>query len=121
MTETVTLYHNPKCSTSRNALALLREHGIEPQVVEYLKTPPSRDDLAKLAQQIDGTARALLRSKQAEYSELGLDNPDLSDEALLDALAAHPILLNRPVVASARGVVVARPIERALEVVDAQR
>lgn len=103
---TVTIYHNPKCSTSRNALALLRERGIEPQVVEYLKTPPSRDELQRIAAATGEPLRALLRTKQPEYLEQGLDDPQLSDDQLLDAMLATPVLINRPIVVSAKG---ARP------------
>lgn len=111
---TVTIYHNPKCSTSRNALQLLRERGVEPVVVEYLKMPPTRAELGKLAK--SAGARALLRTKEPLAKELGLDDPKVSDAQVLDAIAANPILLNRPVVAGPKGTVAARPIEKALEV-----
>jgi arsenate reductase len=112
----VTLYHNPRCSTSRNALALLRERGIEPTIVEYLKTPPTRDELQALAQATGEPARGLLRTKEPLCAELGLTGDDVSDAQALDALAAHPALLNRPVVRSEHGARVARPIERMLEI-----
>ena len=112
----VTIYHNPRCSTSRNALALLRERGIEPQVVEYLKTPPSRDELQRIAAATGEPLRALLRTKQPEYLEQGLDDPQLSDDQLLDAMLATPVLINRPIVVSAKGARLGRPLERVLEV-----
>lgn len=112
----VTIYHNPKCSTSRNALALLRERGIEPTVVEYLKHPPSRDELIRIAAATGEPLRALVRTKQPEYLEQGLDNPALSDDQLLDALLATPVLINRPIVVGPKGARLGRPIERVLEV-----
>ena len=112
----VTLYHNPRCSTSRNALALLREHGVEPTVVEYLKTPPSRDELKQIAAASGEPLRALLRSKQPEYLEQGLDNPALSDEQLIDAMLATPVLINRPIAVGPKGARLGRPVERVLEV-----
>ena len=111
----VTIYHNPKCSTSRNALALLREHGIEPTVIEYLKQPPSRAELQRIAAATGEPLRALLRTKQAEYLAQGLDNPALTDAQLLDAMLATPVLINRPIVVTDKGALLARPIERALE------
>ncbi len=113
---TVTIYHNPKCSTSRNALALLRERGIEPVVVEYLKTPPSRDELKAIAQATGEPLRALLRTKQAECAEQGLDDPSVSDDQLLDAMVATPVLINRPIVVTPKGARLGRPLERVLEV-----
>ena len=112
----VTIYHNPRCSTSRNALALLRERGIEPQVVEYLKTPPSRDELQRIAAATGEPLRALLRTKQPVYLEQGLDDPQLSDDQLLDAMLTTPVLINRPIVVSAKGARLGRPLERVLEV-----
>ena len=112
----VTIYHNPRCSTSRNALALLRERGIEPQVVEYLKTPPDRDELQLIAAATGEPLRALLRTKQPEYLEQGLDDPQLSDDQLLDAMLTTPVLINRPIVVSAKGARLGRPLERVLEV-----
>jgi arsenate reductase len=102
------IYYNPSCGTARNTLALLREAGIEPQVIEYLKNPPSRAELAAMAKQM-GSARPLLREKEKLADELGLKQAD--DEAILDAIAAHPILLNRPVVVSPKGVKACRPAE----------
>ncbi|MBK6867972.1 MAG: arsenate reductase (glutaredoxin) [Burkholderiales bacterium] len=113
---TATIYHNPRCSTSRNALALLRERGIEPVVVEYLKTPPSRDELKRIVQGTGEPLRALLRTKQPEYLEQGLDNPDLSDEQLIDAMLTTPVLINRPIVVTDKGARLGRPLERILEV-----
>ena len=112
----VTLYHNPNCSTSRNALALLRERGIEPVVVEYLKTPPSRDELKAIAAATGEPLRALLRTRQAEYAAQGLDNPALTDDQLLDAMLATPVLINRPIVVTPQGARLGRPLERVLEV-----
>ena len=112
----VTLYHNPNCSTSRNALALLRERGIEPVVVEYLKTPPSRDELKAIADATGEPLRALLRTKQPEVAEQGLDNPALTDDQLIDAMLATPVLINRPIVVTPQGARLGRPLERVLEV-----
>lgn len=111
----VVIYHNPACGTSRNTLALLRHVGVDPRVVDYLKTPPSRAELETLARQVKGGARALLRQKGTPYAELGLDDPALTDKQLLDALQAHPILLNRPVVTSSAGTKVCRPSEAVLD------
>lgn len=113
---TVTIYHNPRCSTSRQALALLQERGIAPQVIEYLKTPPSREELRRIAAQTGEPLRALLRTKQPEYLEQGLDNPALSDEQLLDAMLATPVLINRPIVVTAKGARLARPVEKLLDI-----
>ena len=112
----VTIYHNPKCGTSRNALALLAERGIAPTVIEYLKTPPSRDDLKRIARATGEPLRALLRTKQPEYLEQGLDNPALTDDQLLDAMLATPVLINRPIVVTPKGARLGRPAERVLEV-----
>lgn len=112
----ITLYHNPQCSTSRKALALLRERGIEPRIVEYLKAPPSRDELKAIAAATGEPLRALLRTKQSEYLAQGLDNPSLTDEQLLDAMLATPMLINRPILATPKGARLGRPLERLLEV-----
>lgn len=112
----VTLYHNPRCSTSRHALELLRERGVEPTIVEYLKNPPSRDELRRIAQATGEPLRALLRTKQPEYLEQGLDNPALTDDQLLDAMLATPVLINRPIVVTPKGARLGRPLERILEV-----
>ena len=118
----VTIYHNPACGTSRNTLALIRNSGVEPTVIEYLKTPPSRDELAELIRRMGVPVRAVLREKGTPYAELGLDNPALTDEALLDAMMAHPILINRPIVVTPLGVRLCRPSEAVLDILpDAQR
>ena len=113
----VTIYHNPACGTSRNTLAMIRNAGIEPVVIEYLKTPPSRAELAALAKQAGG-ARALLREKEVRATELGL-NADVADDTILDAIAAHPLLLNRPVVVTPKGTRSCRPSEVVLELLPA--
>lgn len=112
---TVTIWHNPACGTSRNALAMIRATGIEPVIVEYLKTPPDPVTLARVAAATGG-ARALLRVKGTPAAELGLERAD--DAAILAAMAEHPILINRPVVLTPHGIVLARPSERVLEVLD---
>ncbi|WAC59745.1 arsenate reductase (glutaredoxin) [Brevundimonas sp. SL130] len=111
----VVIYHNPACGTSRNTLALIRHVGIEPHVVEYLKTPPSRALVAQLVERMGGSVRDILREKGAPYAELGLGEPGLSDDQLLDAIEAHPILMNRPIVVSPRGVKLCRPSEAVLD------
>lgn len=111
----VTVYHNPACGTSRNVLAMLDERGIEPKVVEYLKTPPGRDEIKKLAADAGVPLRALLRENAPPYAELGLADESLSDDALLDAIAEHPILLNRPIVVTPKGTALCRPKERVLD------
>ena len=113
----VTIYHNPKCGTSRNTLALIRASGVEPTVVEYLKTPPSREKMRALATEAGVTLRSLLREKGTPFHELGLGDESLSDNALLDAIEAHPILLNRPIVSSAKGVKLCRPSEEVLDLI----
>ncbi|HEU0095002.1 MAG TPA: arsenate reductase (glutaredoxin) [Rhizomicrobium sp.] len=110
---TVIIYHNPQCSNSRRALEVIRAHGIEPVVVEYLKTPLSRDALAGLAAQMDVPVREVMRTKEAVYAELNLANA--GDDALLDAIAAHPILLNRPIVVTDKGARLCRPGDLAAE------
>lgn len=117
----VVIYHNPACGTSRNALALIRNAGVEPHVIEYLKTPPSRALLAELVRRIGIPVRALLREKGTPYAELGLDDASLDDAALLDAMVAHPILINRPIVVSPRGVKLCRPSEEVLDLLPPQR
>lgn len=111
----IVIYHNPECGTSRNALGLIRNAGIEPHVVEYLKTPPSRALLAELIDRAGMTPRALLREKGTPYAELGLGDAALSDDALVDAMMAHPILINRPLVVSPLGVKLCRPSEAVLD------
>lgn len=118
----IIIYHNPDCGTSRNALAMIRNAGIEPHVVEYLKTPPSRAMLESLIARAGIAPRALLREKGTPYAELGLDDPALSDAQLIDAMMAHPILINRPLVVSPLGVKLCRPSEAVLDIIpDAQR
>ncbi|MGR6431202.1 arsenate reductase (glutaredoxin) [Rhizobium sp. PAMB 3174] len=112
----VTIYHNPACGTSRNTLAMIRNAGIEPTVVEYLKTPPSRETLVKMITDAGLTVREAIREKGTPYHELGLDNPELGDDALLDAMLAHPILINRPFVVTPMGTRLARPSEVVLDI-----
>lgn len=112
----ITIYHNPRCGTSRNTLALIRNTGVEPEVIEYLKTPPTAQTLRALATQMGAPVRALLRSKEALYTELALGNPALSDDALIDAMLAHPILLNRPIVVTPLGARLCRPSEAVLDI-----
>jgi len=115
----VTIYHNPDCGTSRNTLALIRNAGIAPRVIEYLVTPPSRTDLIGLLSQMGMAPRELLRQKGTPYDELGLDNPGLTDEQLIDAMLAHPILMNRPVVVTPMGTRLCRPSEVVLDILPA--
>jgi arsenate reductase len=112
----IKIYHNPKCSNSRNALALIRAHGYEPEVVLYLDTPLTRQELQAIIQAIDGSARPLMRSKEMVYGALGLDNPDLTEYALIDAMLAHPVLMNRPIVITPKGTRLCRPPELVLEI-----
>lgn len=112
----VTIYHNPACGTSRNALEMIRNTGIEPVVIEYLKTPPSRAELVKLIADAGLTVRQAIREKGTPFAELGLDNPDLSDDQLLDAMLKDPILINRPFVVTPMGTRLARPSELVLEI-----
>lgn len=113
---TITIYHNPDCGTSRNTLAMIRNSGVEPDVIEYLKTPPSRVELLDLIRRMGITVRALLREKGTPYAELRLDDAALSDEQLLDAMMAHPILINRPIVVTPLGVKLCRPSEVVLDI-----
>jgi len=113
---TVTIYHNPACGTSRNTLAMIRNAGIEPTVIEYLKTPPTRGELEGMIRQAGLRVREALREKGTPYVELGLDDPSLSDDQLLDAMMAHPILINRPFVVTALGVRLCRPSEVVLDI-----
>jgi arsenate reductase len=115
---TVTIYHNPACGTSRNTLAMIKASGAEPEVIEYLKTPPSRARLVELIAALGITPRALLREKGTPYAELGLGDAKLSDDALIDAMLAHPILIQRPIVVSPKGARLCRPSERVLELLD---
>lgn len=112
---TITIYHNPACGTSRNTLAKIRDAGIEPTVIEYLKTPPSRDELASLIARMGVPVRDLLRRKGTPYDALGLDDPALTDDQLIDAMMAHPILINRPIVVTPLGVRLCRPSETVLD------
>ncbi|OGN41770.1 MAG: arsenate reductase (glutaredoxin) [Caulobacterales bacterium RIFCSPHIGHO2_01_FULL_67_30] len=111
----VIIYHNPACGTSRNTLALIRHVGIEPHVIEYLKTPPSRALIQDLAARTGAPLRDLLREKGTPFAELGLGDPAVSDDQLLDAIEAHPVLLNRPIVVTPRGVRLCRPSEAVLD------
>ena len=111
----VVIYHNPECGTSRNVLGLIRNAGIEPHVVEYLKTSPSRALLVELIDRAGITPRELLREKGTPYAELGLGEPSLSDDVLVDAMMAHPVLINRPLVVSSLGVKLCRPSETVLD------
>ena len=110
------IYHNPNCGTSRNVLALIRNSGVEPEVIEYLKHPPGRDKLVELVAQLAIPMREILRQKGTPYDELKLDNPALSDDALIDAMVAHPILMNRPIVVTPLGARLCRPSEAVLDI-----
>lgn len=112
---TVVIYHNPNCSTSRNALAQIRERGIEPQIVLYLKNPPDRATLERIVADVGG-ARAALRKKEKLVAELGLNGPNIGDAALIDAMLAHPVLIERPIVVTPKGTRVCRPLEKLAEV-----
>ena len=114
----VTIYHNPSCGTSRNTLAMIRQSGEEPEVIEYLKNPPSRARLIELIQAMGISARELLREKGTPYAELGLADSKWSDDELIDFMLAHPILINRPIVVTAKGVRLCRPSERVLDLLD---
>ncbi|MEY9883842.1 arsenate reductase (glutaredoxin) [Bradyrhizobium sp. USDA 329] len=114
----VTIYHNPACGTSRNTLAMIRQSGTEPVVIEYLKTPPSRDKLKELIAAMDVPVRVLLREKGTPYKELGLDDPKWTDDQLLDFMIAHPILINRPVVVTPKGTRLCRPSEAVIDLLD---
>lgn len=116
MNDTITIYHNPACGTSRNVLALIRNSGAEPVVVEYLKTPPDRATLVELIAALGGSVRDLLRRKGTPYDELKLDDPLWSDEQLIDFIVAHPILMNRPIVVTERGTRLCRPSETVLDI-----
>ena len=116
---TIAIYHNPACGTSRNVLALIRDSGAEPRVVEYLKTPPTRVELAELIRRMGIPVRGLLRRKGTPYDELNLANPALSDDQLIDAMIANPILINRPIVVTKLGVKLCRPSETVLDMLPA--
>jgi arsenate reductase len=113
---TVTIYHNPDCGTSRNTLAMIRQSGEEPEVIEYLKTPPLREKLVELIAAMGMTPRQLLREKGTPYAELGLGDPKWSDDEILDFMLAHPILINRPIVVTPLGTMLARPSEAVLDI-----
>lgn len=113
---TITIYHNPSCGTSRNTLAMIRQSGEEPKVIEYLKTPPSRERLAELIAAMGISPRELLRQKGTPYAELGLDAPRWSDGELIDFMMAHPILINRPIVETPLGTKLCRPSEAVLDI-----
>ena len=115
----VTIYHNPACGTSRNTLELIQHAGIEPTVIEYLKTPPSREQLSKMISYAGLSVRAAIREKGTPYAELGLDNPDVSDDQLLDAMIETPILINRPFVVTPMGTRLSRPSEVVLDILPA--
>ena len=112
----IIIYHNPACGTSRNTLAMIRESGEEPEVIEYLKTPPSREKLKELIAAMGAPVRSLLREKGTPYKELALDDAKWTDDELIDFMLAHPILINRPIVVTAKGVRLCRPSEVVLEI-----
>jgi arsenate reductase len=113
---TVTIYHNPNCGTSRNVLAMIRQSGEEPVVIEYLKNPPTRERLKELIAAMDIPVRALLREKGTPYAELGLADPKWTDDELIDFMMARPILINRPIVVTPKGVKLCRPSEKVLDI-----
>lgn len=113
---TVSIYHNPRCSKSRQTLSLMQEQNIEPTVIEYLKTPPSKTELKKILKLLGINARDLLRTKEAEYKEQGLDNPKLSEEQILDIMVQHPKLIERPIVVTDNAAAIGRPPEKVLEI-----
>lgn len=113
-----TIFHNPACGTSRNVLAMIRQSGVEPEIIEYLKTPPTREQLVALLIAMEMSPRDLLRRKGTPYAELGLDDEILSDAQLLDAMLEHPILIERPIVVTEKGVLLCRPSERVLDLLE---
>jgi arsenate reductase len=117
----VIIYHNPQCGTSRNTLGLIRNAGIEPHIIEYVKTPPTRLLLRQLIERMGVSVRDVIREKGTPYRELGLDDPSLNDDQLLDAMMAHPILINRPIVVTPMGVRLCRPSESVLDVLPPQQ
>jgi arsenate reductase len=117
----VIIYHNPDCGTSRNVMGLIRNAGVEPHVIEYLKTPPTKVMLRQLIDRMAVSVHSVIRQKGTPYGELGLDRPTLSDEDLLDAMMVHPILINRPIVVSPKGVRLCRPSETVLDLIPEQR
>jgi arsenate reductase len=118
---TITIYHNPACGTSRNTLAMIREHGEEPRVIEYLKTPPTRKELVDLLKAMGIAPRDLLRQKGTPYEDLGLGDLSLDDKTIIDAMIAHPILINRPIVVTPLGTRLCRPSETVLEILPKAR
>lgn len=117
----VTIYHNPACGTSRNTLGLIRNAGIEPRVIEYLKTPPGRSELVDLIARMGVPVRSIMREKGTPFHELGLGDPALRDDALIDAMMAHPILINRPIVVTPKGVRLCRPSELVIDLLPPQQ
>jgi arsenate reductase (glutaredoxin) len=117
----VVIYHNPRCGTSRNTLGLIRQAGIEPRVIEYLETPPTRAELADLIGRMGVSVRDVLRDKGTPFHELGLGDPALTDEELIDAMMEHPILINRPIVVTPLGVKICRPSEAVLDILPASQ
>jgi arsenate reductase len=115
MAAAATIYHNPSCGTSRKVLGMLREAGAEPKIIEYLKTPPTKAELKALLAKLGMTPRQLLRRRGTPFDKLGLDDPAKTDEQLIDAILAHPILMERPVVVTSKGVKVCRPAEKVIE------
>ena len=115
----ITIYHNPKCGTSRNTLAMIRHAGFEPTIIEYLKNPPTREELVQLIADAGIGVREVMRSKETIFSELGLSDVNLSDDQLIDAMMAHPILINRPIVVSELGTKLCRPSEVVLDILPA--
>ena len=118
---TVTIYHNPACGTSRNVLGLIKNSGETPEIIEYLKTPPSRAELVDLIARMGVPVRDVIRQKGTPYAELGLDNPALTDVELIDAMLAHPVLINRPIVMTEKDVRLCRPSETVLDLLPPQR
>ena len=116
-----TIYHNPDCGTSPNALALIRDSGVEPQVIEYLKTPPGRETLVELIAAMGVPVREVLRRKDTPYDELGLDNPKWTDDQLIDFMVAYPVLMNRPIVVTPLGTRLCRPSETVLDILPGSR
>jgi len=116
----ITIYHNPVCGTSRNTLAAIRAAGHEPVIIEYLKTPPTRDELKSLIARMGVPVRTVVRSKESLFRELGLDELEVGDEELLDAMMAHPVLINRPIVVTERAVRLCRPSETVKELLDSE-
>lgn len=116
---TITIYHNPKCGTSRNTLAMIREAGVEPEVIEYLKTPPSREKLVDLISKMEISVRDLLRQKGTPYDDLGLGEDKWSEDQLIDFMMEHPILINRPIVVTEKGVRLCRPSEKVMDLLPA--